>query len=90
MQREPLDLLVLLSQANGAMGSMFMARGERYQAKPSKKSTLNAAMYGFQSDEQYNRVQAYLQIHGNYQLEAVSPCFIFLAKRNHPLGWLPP
>ena len=81
-QRGPLDWLVLSSQANGAMESMFMARGEMsgYQAKPSEKSMLNAAMYRFWSDEEYNRVQAYLWTHGNYQLEAVSPCFIFLAR----------
>ena len=54
----------------------------RYQAKPSEKSTLNAAMYRFQSDEEHNRVQAYLWTHGNYQLEAVSPCFIFLARQS--------
>ena len=46
----------------------------RYQPKATEKSTLNAAMYGFWSDEQYARVQAYLQSHGNYQLETVSIC----------------
>ena len=43
---------------------------------------LNAAMYGFRSDEEYNRVQAYLWTHGNYQLEAVSLCFVFLARQS--------
>ena len=44
----------------------------RYQPKATEKSTLNAVMYGFWSDEEHVRVQAYLQSHGNYQLEAVS------------------
>ena len=63
-------------------GINVYGKRRRYQAKPSEKSTLNAAMYGFWSDEEYNRVQAYLQTHGNYQLEAVSPCFIFLARQS--------
>ena len=46
----------------------------RYQPKATEKSTLHAVMYGFWSDEEYARVQAYLQSHGNYQLEAVSIC----------------
>ena len=44
----------------------------KYQAKASEKNTLNAAMYGFGSDKEYSRVQAYLYSHGSYQLEAVS------------------
>ena len=52
----------------------------RYQAKASEKSTLNAAMYGFGSDEEYSRVQAYLYSHGGYQLEAVSTGHIPLGR----------
>ena len=63
-------------------GINVYGKRRRYQAKPSEKSTLNAAMYGFWSDEEYNRVQAYLWTHGNYKLEAVSPCFIFLARQS--------
>ena len=63
-------------------GINVYGKRRRYQAKPSKKSTLNAAMYRFWSDEEYNRVQAYLRTHENYQLEAVSPCFILLARRS--------
>ena len=61
-------------------GINVYGKRKRYQAKPSEKSTLNAAMYGFWSDEEYNRVQAYLRTHRNYQLEAVSPCLISLAR----------
>ena len=57
-------------------GIFVYGRRHKYQAKPSEKSTLNAAMYGFRSDEEYSRVQAYLQSHGNYQLEVVSISFI--------------
>ena len=46
-------------------GINVYGKRRRYQAKPSEKSTLNAAMYGFWSDEEYNRVQAYLWTHGN-------------------------
>ena len=49
-------------------------RKRRYQSKATEKSTLNMVMYGFQSDEEYARVQDYLQSHGNYQLEAESIC----------------
>ena len=52
----------------------------RYQAKASEKSTLNAAMYRFGSDEEYSRVQAYLYSHGGYQLEAVSTGHIPLGR----------
>ena len=38
MQREPLDLLVLLSQANGAVESMFMARGEDNRLSPVRRA----------------------------------------------------
>ena len=55
-------------------GINVYGKRRRYQPKATEKSTLNAAIYGFWSDEEYARVQAYLQSHGNYQLEAVSIC----------------
>ena len=54
----------------------------KYQAKASEKSTLNAAMYGFRSDEEYSRVQAYLYSHGSYQLEAVRTGHIPLGRQS--------
>ena len=53
-------------------GIFVYGRRYKYQAKPSEKSTMNAAMYGFRLDEEYLRVQPYLWSHGNYQLEVVS------------------
>ena len=69
---------------HGQWGYGIYVYGKRckYQAKSSEKSTLNAAMYGFRSDEEYSRVQAYLQSHGNYQLEAVSTVLIPLARQS--------
>ena len=61
-------------------GINVYGKRRRYQPKATEKSTLNAVMYGFQSDEEYARVQAYLQSHGNYQLEAVSICPCSLVK----------
>ena len=61
-------------------GINVYGKRKRYQPKATEKSTLNAVMYGFQSDEEYARVQAYLQSHGNYQLEAVSICPCSLVK----------
>ena len=55
-------------------GINVYGKRRRYQPKATEKSTLNAVMYGFWSDEEYARVQAHLQSHGNYQLEAVSIC----------------
>ena len=55
---------------------------QKYQAKASEKSTLNAAMYEFWSDEEYLRVQAYLSTHGGYQLEAVSTGHIPLGRQS--------
>ena len=52
----------------------------RYQAKDPEKSTLNAAMYRFGSDEEYSRVQEYLYSHGGFQLEAVSTGHILLGR----------
>ena len=52
----------------------------RYHAKASEKGTLNTAMYGFGSDEEYSRVQAYLHSHGGYQLEVVSTGHIPLGR----------
>ena len=59
---------------HGKWGYSINVYGKRcwYQPKATEKSTLNEVMYGYQSDEEYTRVQAYLQSHGNYQLEAVS------------------
>ena len=61
-------------------GIYVYGKRHKYQAKSSEKSTLNAAMYGFRSDEEYLRVQAYLQSHGNYHLEVVSTRIIPLGK----------
>ena len=36
------------------------------------------AMYGFESEGEYNRVQAYLKVHGGWHLEAVSVVHFFL------------
>ena len=33
---------------------------------------MNVAMYGFESEGEYSRVQAYLKVRGRWQLEAVS------------------
>ena len=55
---------------------------QKYQAKASEKNTLNAAMYGFRSDEEYSRVQAYLYSHGGYQLEAASTGHIPLGRQS--------
>ena len=62
-------------------GINVYGKKRRYQPKATEKSTLNAAMYGFWSYEEYARVQAYFQSHGNYQLEAVSihPCSLVKA-----------
>ena len=63
-------------------GIYVYRKRHKYQAKSSEKNTLNAARYGFRSDEEYLRVQAYLWSHGSYQLEAVSAVFIPLARQS--------
>ena len=63
-------------------GINVYGKRQKYQAKASEKSTLNAAMYGFWSDEEYLRVQAYLSTHGGYQLEAVSTGHIPLGRQS--------
>ena len=63
-------------------GINVYGKRRKYQAKASEKSTLNAAMYGFRSDKEYSRVQAYLYSHGSYQLEAVSTGHIPLGRRS--------
>ena len=72
---------------HGQWGYGIFVYGRRCKchAKPSEKSTLNAAMYGFRSDEEYSRVQAYLQSHGNYQLEVVSISFVPWAGQSPPV-----
>ena len=44
----------------------------RYKFCPGEVPTLNAAVYGFESEGEYNRVQTYLKVHGRWQLVAVS------------------
>ena len=68
--------------AQWGYGINVYGKGWKYQAKASEKSTLNAAMYGFRSDKEYSRVQAYLYSHGDYQLEAVSTGHILLGRRS--------
>ena len=63
-------------------GINVYGKRQKYQAKASEKSTLNAAMYGFGSDEEYSRAQAYLYSHGGYQLEAVSTGHIPLGRQS--------
>ena len=47
-------------------------QSRKYKTRPGDVPTLNAAMYGFESEGEYSRVQAYLKAHGGWQLEAVS------------------
>ena len=47
-------------------------QSRKYKTHPGDVPTLNAAMYGFESEGEYSRVQAYLKAHGGWQLEAVS------------------
>ena len=53
-------------------GVNIYSQRRRYKSRPGEAPTLNAAMYGFESEGEYNRVQAYLKVHGRWQLEAVS------------------
>ena len=53
-------------------GVNIYGNARRYKSRPGEAPTLNAAMYGFESEGEYNRVQAYLKVHGGWQLEAVS------------------
>ena len=70
-------------------GINVYGKRRRYQAKPSEKSTLNAAMYGFWSDE-YNRVQAYLRTHGKLPVGSSKSLFCFSSKVIILWGWSPP
>ena len=47
-------------------------QSRKYKTHPGDVPTLNVAMYGFESESEYSRVQAYLKAHGGWQLEAVS------------------
>ena len=53
-------------------GINIYGKARRYRATPGETPTLNSAMYGFDSDEEYMRVQAYLRMHGGFQLEMVT------------------
>ena len=64
-------------------GINIYGKARRYCSKSGEAPTLNSTMYGFSSNEEYFRVQAYLKTHGGFQLEVVS---IGVWKGNHPLG----
>ena len=53
-------------------GVNIYGQARKYKTHPGEAATLNVAMYGFESEGEYNRVQAYLKVHGGWQLEAVS------------------
>ena len=53
-------------------GVNIFSQRRRYKSHPGEVPTLNAAMYGFESEGEYNRVQTYPKVHGGWQLGAVS------------------
>ena len=61
-----------IAPGNWFYGVNIYGKARRYKSCPGEAPTLNAAMYGFESEGEYNRVQAYLKVHGRWQLEAVS------------------
>ena len=58
-------------------GVNIYGQARKYKTHPGEAATLNVAMYGFESEGEYNRVQAYLKVHGGWQLEAVSVVHFF-------------
>ena len=42
-------------------GINIYGKARKYQAAPGETPTLNSALYGFGSDQEYHRVQAYLK-----------------------------
>ena len=59
-------------RGTGSYGIDVHGQSRKYKTRPGDVPTLNAAMYGFESESEYSRVQAYLKAHGGWQLEAVS------------------
>ena len=53
-------------------GINIYGKPRRYRSQAGETPTLNSAIYGFESDEEYMRVQAYIKTHGGYKLEVVS------------------
>ena len=53
-------------------GVNMYGKARKYKTHPGEAATLNVAMYGFESEGEYNRVQSYLKVHGTWQLVAVS------------------
>ena len=53
-------------------GISIYGKARKYRASPDKVPTLNSTLYGFASDQEYFRVQAYLKTHAGYQLGLVS------------------